>query len=104
MSDAHLNLLDMLAGWEEYNGKVAEAYALAPNDAKMSSLSEEDIAGLYQEAGRLDNPSDEEVKLFIIHKVIPLVLGSHCTCRKENGITVYRCAKHADIYLGSENE
>lgn len=77
-SNAYIRLMDLLAGWSSYTYGNIEMDDAELSDINMSRISiEQDadaIQDLYQEVGKIDDMTGEQVKEFIKTRVIPLVL------------------------------
>ncbi len=65
---SHVRLLDMLHGWSVFIQKEAETESFDP-PAITDAVCE-----LYQDAGAMDDTSDDAVRAFVQSRVMPLLL------------------------------
>jgi hypothetical protein len=76
--DPVINLMDMLAGWNAYviNPADIPATGRIPAAIRRRGRSKSDqIGDLYQAAGNLNNPSNDDIRAFVINRIIPVILG-----------------------------
>ena len=76
-----ITLLDLLAGWGAYTDNPLD---ISKSDRKKpaviaalkyNAIMVARIADLYQAAGALDNPTDNQIRRFVIDRIIPLILN-----------------------------